>query len=166
QNVSSNAVSLYDAGNPTNTWHLRDAVDFDFPTGVVLPPGGFLLVVSFNPAADASVTAAFRSRNFVPDNLPLYGPWQNALDNDGDSVELRRPDVPTTNGVPYILVERIKYSDHTPWPSGAVDGLGLTLQRIVPSSYGNDGTNWTAVAPTPGSNYVPGGVPPSVTSQP
>src|SRR5262249_43880015 len=165
QNITGNPAPLYDTAYPSNTWHLRDAVDYDFPTGVTLPAGGFLLVVSFDPIADAATAAAFRARNSVPAGLPLYGPWQHSLDNDSANVELRRPDAPTTNGVPYILVERIKYSDRAPWPPAA-DGFGLTLQRLVPSSYGNEPTNWIAVAPSPGSNYVPGGTPPIITSQP
>ena len=121
-------------------------------------------MVGFDPA-NATAAAAFRAQNFVPNSVPLYGPWRKSLDNANDSVELRRPDVPTTNGVAYILVERIKYSAMAPWPGGA-DGFGLTLQRIVPSSYGNDPTNWVAAAPSAGSNYIPGGIQPVITSQP
>ena len=68
------------------------------------------------------------------------------------------------NDVPYILVERISYSDAAPWPAAA-DGFGLSLHRIVASSYGNDPTNWAAAAPTPGSGYVPGTAP-VITGQP
>src|SRR5204863_3868097 len=32
--------------------------------------------------------------------------------------------------------------------------------------YGNDPANWTAVSPSAGRTYVPGGIPPTVTSQP
>jgi hypothetical protein len=74
--------------------------------------------------------------------------------------------VPSTNGsVSYILVERVSYSDSAPWSPGA-DGLGLSLQRLVRTSYANDPTNWVAAAPTPGTNFVPGGTPPTITSQP
>src|SRR4029453_8414881 len=40
QNFSSSAVPLFDPLHRTNTWRLRDAVDFNFPTNVTLPPGG------------------------------------------------------------------------------------------------------------------------------
>src|SRR5436190_762800 len=49
QNISGSTVNLYDAANPANTWHLRDAVDFDFPQNISIPAGGFVLVVGFDP---------------------------------------------------------------------------------------------------------------------
>src|SRR5262249_26323168 len=140
----------------TNTWHLSDAIQYSFPTNTTLGHGHFLLVVSFDPVADPGALAAFRAHNLVPASLPVYGPWQGDLDNGRDSIELRRPDLSESNffNVPYILVERVKYSDSPPWPTGA-DGSGLSLQRVSPSSYGNDPTNWTAAASTPGGSFIP-----------
>ena len=165
-NLAGSPVPLYDPAYPANTWHLRSAVDYDFPPNVTLPAGGYLLVVGFDPVASPGTLASFRNNNFVPTNIPVFGPWTGSLDNNSARVELNQPDVPETNGsVPYILVERVGYSDTTPWPAGA-DGFGLTLQRIVPGSYGNDPTNWTAAAATPGADFVGGGVAPVITSQP
>ena len=71
----------------------------------------------------------FRNRNGVLPSVPLYGPFKGQLDNSSDSVELVRPDTPTSkNEVNYILVERVKYSDDLPWPSAA-DGFGQVGQR-------------------------------------
>ena len=166
RNLSASPVPLYDPANPMNPWHLRNAVDYDFPPNVIMPAGGFLLVVGFDPIANPTALAAFRNNNFVPTNVPVIGPWTGSLDNDSGRVELKRPDVPDTNGsVPYVLVERVGYADVAPWSAGA-DGFGLTLQRLVPSRYGNDPTNWTAAAPTPGADFVGGGVAPVITSQP
>jgi hypothetical protein len=167
QNIASTNLALFDPTRPTNTWRLRDAVDYDFPTNVTILPGRYLIVVSFNPATNASATAAFRARNFIPAEVPLYGPWDGQLSNEGESIEIRRPGTPGTNGtVPYILNERVSYLDNnTPWPFGA-SGTGLTLQRRVHPAFGNDGTNWTAVAPSPGTNYSSGGTAPMITSQP
>ena len=165
-NVSGNEVPLYDVAFPTNRWRLGDAVGYNFPASVTLPPGGYLLVVGFDPIADPAALASFRDRNLVPSVVPVLGPWSGALDNNAGRVELSRPGTPDTNGaVPYILVERISYSDSAPWPVGA-DGFGLTLQRIVATAYGNDPTNWAAGAPTPGAAYVSGGTAPTITSQP
>jgi hypothetical protein len=44
-NIATAPVAFFDAAYPTNVWRLRDAVDFDFPSGLVLAPGGYLLVV-------------------------------------------------------------------------------------------------------------------------
>src|SRR5262249_52274244 len=49
QNISAAPVTLFDPANATNTWHLRDAVDYDFPQGISLAVNGKLLLVSFDP---------------------------------------------------------------------------------------------------------------------
>ncbi len=165
RNLSASPVPLFDPAYATNTWRLRSAVVYDFPQNVTLPAGGYLLVVGFDPVASPATLESFRNNNFVPANVPVFGPWSGSLDNNSARVELNRPGAPDTNGVPYILVERVGYSDTAPWPAGA-DGFGLTLQRVVGASYANDPTNWTAAAPTPGSDFAGGGVAPVITSQP
>ena len=70
-------------------------------------------------------------------------------------MDLYKPDPPQSLAhpdagfVPYILVDRVKYSDAAPWP-GVADGGGLALQRRKPEGFGNDVANWTANLPTPG----------------
>ncbi len=169
QNISGTSAPLYDPLFPTNTWRLRDAVDYTFPQGVSIAAGAYVLVVPIDPS-DTAAAAAFRARNNVPVAVPLYGPFQGHLDNAEDSVELVRPDVPQmppvldAGFVPYLLADKVKYEDLPPWPVAA-DGLGPTLQRIVPAAYGNDPTNWTAAARTPGAGFG-GGTSPTVTTQP
>src|SRR5439155_25048091 len=74
-----------------------------------------------------------------------------------ETVELYKPDPPQTaphpdaGFVPSILVESVTYSNATPWPSGA-DGTGMSLQRRLPASYGNEPLNWFACSPNPGTN--------------
>ncbi len=162
-NLSGAPVSLFDPAAPTNTWRLRDAVDFEFPRGVSIPAGGFLLVVPINPN-DPGPAAAFRARNNVPSAVPMFGPFRGQLDNSRDAVELERPDNPEANDVPYILIERVKYEDQDSWPLGA-DGYGASLQRVGTTSYANDPANWVAASKTPGA---PGGRgdAPTITAQP
>ncbi len=160
---------LFDPAHPTNTWRLRDAVDFDFPPGTVLTGGTYVLVVGFDPTNTATLLA-FRAKYGLDASVPIYGPWEGNLNNSGDSVELQRPDLPQPPGtsdagsVPYILAERVKYSDMAPWPAEA-DGSGTSLQRVNVNTYGNDVTNWVAVGPGPGRAYL-GGDPPVITQQP
>lgn len=163
RNISAGPVSLFDPAHATNRWRLRDAIDFTFPANTVLPAGGVALVVAIDPS-HADQAADFRARNGVPGNIPLYGPFTGQLDNSSDSVELVRPDTPNPGEVPYILVERVRYEDQSPWPSAA-DGLGHSLQRISLSAYGNDPANWAAAAPTAGADYVPGAGP-TITTEP
>jgi lamin tail-like protein/CotH protein len=147
-NVTSNSVALYDPASPTNTWRLRDAVDFNFPPNTTIAPGGYLIVVSFDPATNAPALNSFRIQYGT--NFTLTGPYSGKLDNSADSVELYRPDTPNPGGkVPYILVDRIRYSDVAPWYPNA-DGLGQSLQRLSAVLYGNDPGNWTSAAPALG----------------
>src|SRR5439155_1074975 len=61
RNITTVPVPLFDPAAPTNTWHLRDAVDFNFPTNITLQPGQTLLLVSFDPINNPSTLAAFRN---------------------------------------------------------------------------------------------------------
>jgi hypothetical protein len=147
-NVSTNAVPLYDPDYPENTWRLRDAVDFDFPPGTVIPAAGYLAVISFDPVSNPDVFEAFCSRYHLGTNFAMVGPYQRKLANSGDNIELRKPDAPTGAEVPYVLVERVDYQDSAPWPELA-DGDGLSLHRLDPAGYANDPSNWIAAVPTP-----------------
>ncbi|HXJ73057.1 MAG TPA: lamin tail domain-containing protein, partial [Candidatus Dormibacteraeota bacterium] len=171
-NVTAAPVSLFHATVPANTWKIAGGINFTFPQGVILPAGGFGLVVRFDPA-DAVTLGAFRSRQSVPVSVPIFGPFTGSLDNGGDDVELRRPDAPQPAGapdagyVPYVLVDQVNYGDKAPWPSGAVDGGGLSLQRKAPTLYGNEPLNWVAGLPSAGIANGPGvAVPPVVNTQP
>ncbi len=157
-NIMDTPVPLYDPVHPTNTWRLVNAVEFSFAPGTVLPARSMLLIVPFDPVANPAATTAFRKR-YGTDAL-LVGPYLGKLNNAGETIELLRPDRPQTpphpdaGFVPYILVERISYSDGAPWPVEA-DGLGASLQRIVPENYGNDPVNWRAALPSAGSVNIP-----------
>lgn len=159
-NFTTQPVALFDPNIPTNTWRLRNAVDFDFPTNTILSPRGFLLVVGFSPT-NTSQLDAFRTAYNLPPATTVLGPWTGKLDNSAEAIELLRPEEPSAGLVPYILVERIAYRDRAGWPTNA-DSLGPSLQRLTLSSYGNDPTNWFASAPSPGfPNSL--NAPPSVT---
>lgn len=164
-NISASPVQLYHASHPSNTWRFTQAVDFNFPQNVTLAPNSFALVVNFNPVSEPAQLAAFRAKYGISPAVPIYGPYGGQLNNNNDNVRLSRPDDPNTDGtVPYILVDRVEYRDSGAW-SEAADGVGASLNRIVPADYGNDPTNWLAAAPTPGGAFVPG-TPPSIIGQP
>ena len=163
QNLTTNAVPLYDPAFPTNRWRIQDGIDYTFSTNDVLPASGFLLVVNFNPT-NAAQLAGFRAKYGVPTGVPVVGPSGHKLDNLGAKLELYRPDVPDVGGTGFILVERVHYLNSAPW-DGIADGLGASLHRTVPGGYGNDPTNWIAAVPSPGAAFI-AGTPPVVTQQP
>ena len=119
-NISTTPVGLVEG---TNSWRLRDAVDFDFAPGTVIAPGGYLLVVSFDPVNNPTALAGFRGRYNLTTETPIVGPYNGKLGNDSDDVELRKPGIPDVDGVDSILVERVRYADVAPWPINA-DGIG------------------------------------------
>ena len=49
----------------------------------------------------------------------------------------------------YALADQVRYDDKAPWPLG-VDGLGKSLNRSDPASFGNDPLSWVAAPPSPG----------------
>ena len=159
-NRSALPVPLYDPAHPANTWHLRQAISFDFPTNLVLPAFGYLVVVSFNPEADPDALAAFQAAYGLTNGVTILGPYDGKLANDNNHLELNRPDSPDSNGVPRLLVDEVHYRDQAPWPVGA-DGLGASLNRLSLSGFGNDPTNWVDGPPSPGGLSLP-----SITTQP
>lgn len=149
---------------PLDSWRLSGAIEFVFPQNLVVPFGGVVLVVPFD-TVDSARVQQFRARYGLPVSVKVLGPFHGKLDNAGASVDLLRPDAPRPNGlIPYILVDRVAYSDQLPW-NGAANGLGLSLQRMDTRAYGNDPANWVAAAPSPGEGYE-GGELPVITMQP
>jgi hypothetical protein len=154
-NLTTNRVALFDSAYPSNGWRIANTVDYVFPPYTTLPPQGHILVVGFDPATNATVLAAFRTRYGVSSDVPVFGPYQGRLDNAGESVELWKPGMPPVAAQPEvslasnILVDRVQYSNQAPWPMEA-DGLGLSLQRLQAADYGNDPANWIAGLPTAG----------------
>jgi hypothetical protein len=168
-NLTGASVSLFDPAQPANTWRLRKAVSFNFPQNTTIPAGGYLLVVSFHPGTNATALAAFRAKYGLSAAVPIVGPYSGKLANSSDSIELYKPDPPQPNGlVPYVLVDKVEYSDSAPWPSLADTGTEtISLQRRNSSDYGNDPVNWIAGNPTPGAaNGPPVLSAPSITTHP
>jgi hypothetical protein len=149
-NHSVATVALYDPANPSNTWKFTKGVDYTFPSLVTMAPSEYILVVRTDPDI-------FRYVHSISPTIDIYGPYDGALDNDGEKLELSMPGSPEPDSyVPYIRLEQVNYSDGShpvgddPWPISA-DGDGDSLNRKVAGDYGNDIDNWQADTPTPGS---------------
>jgi len=143
-NVSDSAVNLYDPAAPTNGWMLDGAVEYTFASGDTIDAGEYVLVV---PTNETAFRAAYPG---VPGDVQVFGPYAGRLDNGGESVKLWRPDTPDPEGVPRILVDRVKYDDDSLWVESP-DGRGPSLERVASSLYGNDPANWAASAETNGT---------------
>jgi hypothetical protein len=160
--------------NPTalavdlTSWQIGDGVEFTFTTGTQIEAGGYLAVLSFDPAnaANATLLTNFQAAYGIDGSARLTGPYVGALSNGGEQVQLLRPDTPPADEpwyTPYLLEDEVDYDNNTPWPQ-APAGTGQSLPRLGASLWGNDPTSWQAATPTPGVNPTSGS--PKITTTP
>ena len=154
--VTRDELDFVEVGNRTGSsvdishWRLDNAVDFTFPASTVLAGNERLAIVGFDPIAAPAKATAFRQIHGMPAQARLLGPYTGTLDNGGEELILDRPEDLAQLGLGYVLVDRVDYSDQAPWPLGA-DGLGESLHRNNPVTYGDFAASWTAADPSPGS---------------
>jgi len=148
KNITAQPVNLFDPDHPTNTWRIN-GLDFSFPTNVTLAANGLLVIAQTDPAR-------FRASNNVPTSAQIFGPYFGELQDNGENLQILRPDAPKleTDGsttVPMIVVDEVRYNNNAPWPTNAI-GAGVSLERIYASQYGDDPINWRAAlaGPSPG----------------
>jgi hypothetical protein len=149
ENVLTSAQPLFDPTVPTNTWGLRSAIRFDFPTNITMTAGERILVVGFDPG-NSTLLQNFKTRYSVGNSTRIFGPWNGHLGNSAESVQLIKPGVAGSGGfAPEILTDRIDYNAITPWPIAQNPGID-SLQRLVSANYGNEPLNWKTAPPTAG----------------
>jgi len=156
-NPTGSSVSLTSPDGSGN-WRLDNAVSFPFPSGLSLAPGAKIVIVPFDPVLESGRLNAFNAyyNSSLTPGVNVFGPWSGSLSNGGERLALEKPqasDIPgDPSAISWVVMDQVTYSDYTPWPAGA-DGLGYSLTRLYPSNSsksGDDPTNWTAAAPTPG----------------
>jgi hypothetical protein len=145
-------VELYNPGASTvdlSGWEFSDGIDYTFPGGITIPPGGYV-VVGHDPA---TVQAVYGISG-------VLGPFEGGrLANEGERVAIEN-----AGGA---LVDEVTYDDHRPWPE-APDGDGPSLELISPAFDNDSSCSWGASSGlgTPGAQnsiYSPGNIPPCVT---
>jgi hypothetical protein len=142
-NITTNAVTLFD----TNTgvpWKMTQGITHEFPVAppLTLAAGEKILLVR---------NSTLFGQNYTPKVGTRVFQWASGgLDNSGETLEISKPGDTNSLGVrQYIRVDRVDYSDTTPWPVGP-DGSGTSLVRINERAYGNDFANWAEAIATPG----------------
>lgn len=174
--VDPNDLEFIEIYNPTasavdlTNWVLDKAVDFDFPSGLMLESNEALLILAFDhtDAFQADKVTAFENVYGVTlASLNVVGGFQGQLSNGGDTLQLHRPDEPPAeepNFFPQLHEDEVEYDDELPW-SGAADGLGDSLHRVAIDSFGNFSTSWQGTTATPGSvDFSADTTPPTVIS--
>jgi hypothetical protein len=149
-NIGNVELPLYDSQVPKNTWKIG-GIDFSFPEGISIKSNEKMLIVS-----DKTTEAQFRSDYGVDAAVKIFFTTKS-LSNAGDTLAILKPSDPYIDSTdktfplvnPYVLVERISYTDASKWHSEA-DGTGQSLQRIKLNEYANDPASWSAGTATPG----------------
>ncbi|MFT5527075.1 MAG: hypothetical protein ACI9HK_005057, partial [Pirellulaceae bacterium] len=87
-NSTAAAVSL-------NNWQISGGVSYAFPDGATLGAGEYLVVVPFDPLniANAALVDQFLLKYGVS-NINWLGGYSGQLDNNGERIQLLRPDTP------------------------------------------------------------------------
>ncbi|MBC8293229.1 MAG: lamin tail domain-containing protein [Proteobacteria bacterium] len=156
-NPSGTTVDLFtDYGlDGVHPWRLTGGVDYNFTLGTSIPADGFLLIVSFDPQLAPSDLADFRNLYGLDPSVVIVGPYTGRLDNFSDTVRMRKPDAPESNGaicgdlvtpgpyVPQVIIDEVEYSDFGDWPAAA-DGSGASLERSNPLNFAGQPTSWAA----------------------
>ncbi|HWH71220.1 MAG TPA: lamin tail domain-containing protein, partial [Candidatus Sulfotelmatobacter sp.] len=138
----------------TNTLQLAGAkftagIDFTFPIGTTLAPGGYLVVVG------TTNLAAFRTYYGLSTSVPVIGAWSGSLANDGERLTLKT----SSGGMEIVSFE---YGTGRGWPLTA-KGTGHSLvllesaEEAQGAGAGEYGGNWRAstyLKGSPGSAEV------------
>ena len=140
-NASGEPVLLGgDEATGTGGWSLIGSLEWAFPPGTVIESGELLVLCGIEPSL-------FRTLHSVPAGTKVLGSWDGALGTDHGDVTLAKSragmTADPTDG-PWVRVDRVRYSMAQPWPSAHAI-RGESLERLDPSGYGNDPTNWFAL---------------------
>ena len=162
----SNHLAFIEIQNPTDStvdltrWQLSDGISFAFPSNTLLPAGGVLAVLPFDPNAPANsaLLADFTATYALTGTVSLVGGFSGTLSDAGERVRLLRPDDPPAEEptfYPMLIEDEVAYGTDLPWPAEA-NGGGYSLERLSPAAWGDSYTSWTAILPpTPGQPSTP-----------
>lgn len=118
-------------------WRLVRGVEYVFPPGTSLAPGGHLVIAENPPTIEALYGVA------------ALGPWSGGLTSDGEEIELRDAAGAT--------VDRVDYGVTAPWPAPP-NGDGPSLELIHPLLDNDTGGSWRASTALPAAvSYVQAG---------
>ena len=125
-NSGSQAVDLTD-------WSFADGIDFVFPSGTSVDPGGYLVIAEDSGFLESTYEGVVSS-----------GTYTGSLSNDGERVEL-------IDGEGNV-VDTVSYRIGFPWPIGSA-GPGNSMELLNPSLDNDLGGSWkpSAGLPTPGA---------------
>ncbi|MEM7234995.1 MAG: CotH kinase family protein, partial [Planctomycetota bacterium] len=124
-------VELHNTGDEEvdlSGWYFSNGIDFVFPQGTTIDAGGYLVIVQD--------TTAFGQR--FGNGLPIVGPFEGRLSNQGELLLLRSADG--------AKVDRVEYGVGFPWPIAGGD-IGQSIELLNPSLDNDLGGSWRIADP-------------------
>ena len=132
QNISSRPIDLFDPSNPQSVWKVG-GLSFQIPPNQSLPQGGVAVIVSGDPIS-------FRINNSIPDEVPVYGPFEGSLQSNGENIRLQMPE-PGEPDPEYITIDSVRYLASETWPSPDTNS-GYSIERVFVNEFANEPKNW------------------------
>ncbi|MBI5387970.1 MAG: lamin tail domain-containing protein [Verrucomicrobia bacterium] len=119
-NRGTNAVNL-------GGWRLEDAVQFTFPPGTTIEPGGYVVI--------GKDVVRLRSLHVTLTTATVFGNYNGALANGGERLALSKPDFDVTTNwlgqlvtnTAHVVVDEVTYRDGGRWGQWA-NGGGSSLE--------------------------------------
>ncbi|MEX2187214.1 MAG: lamin tail domain-containing protein [Pirellulales bacterium] len=125
--VDEEWIELYNRGGSAvdlTGWRIDDGIDFNFPAGTTIAPGGYLVVSNNKAALEA-----------IYPGIDIVGDYSGGLANSGDRIVLKDP----RNNV----ADDVRYFDGGRWSTYA-DGLGSSLELKDPDADNSRAEAWAA----------------------
>ncbi len=127
-------VELYNRGDRVvslDGWAFTDGIDYMFPSGAAIAPGGYAVV-----AQDPNFLAAVYENLAIGENL--FGPYGGGLSDHSERIQLSYPHDPQSSNAgnlagDLIVADEVTYFDGGRWPAWA-DGMGASLELRDPRS--------------------------------
>lgn len=144
-NTSEDRVFLYDASYPENGWKI-EGIGYSFASGDSLDGGELALIVGVDPSVA-------RETFGLPETVQIFGPFEGALNNSGESISIQFPDTPDEMDdgeiyVPYIDVDKVTYLLNDSWLD---PDDGWSLERRDLTVFAIEPENWKASSVQGGS---------------
>ena len=139
-------LELHNAGDQPvdlSGWSFTKGVKYRFSDGARIGGRGFLVLAG----------NAARFRQCYP-GATLEGVFESRIGRKGERLELK--------DAAGKVVDSVKFSDRSPWPTGA-DGQSGSLERICPTASGDDAANWIS-SPLSPTRETPAGTPGKVNA--
>lgn len=136
ENSDDEYIELFNRGSSNVSlahWRLSDGISFIFPTNVVIPAGGYL-VVARNATNLIAKYPQLNATNTV-------GNFSGSLSDRGERIALERPEDPSIPDRAFVIVNEVTYGDGDDWGRWA-DGDGSSLELRDPRSDNRLAANW------------------------